>query len=208
MDVFSIAFICTGNRFRSVLAEAFVRRLTAELPVTIESFGTLDLGGAAPLREAVELAGACGLDVSGHVTRCVSTASLAPVDLVVGFEAAHVRQAVVDAGAERDRAFTMREVVRLLEDDALSRPQDDVATGAREAVRAAAALRAATGTGHRAGDETPDPLGASARVYRDTAAEVRDLSLRLARALFGVDETASLPEIPPKSPRRVLLWRR
>src|SRR5206468_2429041 len=100
-------------------AEAFVHRLTAGLPVTIESFGTLDLGRAAPLPEAVELGHDYGLDVSGHVTRYVSTASLAQVDLVVGFEAAHVRQAVVDAGAPRDRAFTMREIVRLLEDDAL-----------------------------------------------------------------------------------------
>src|SRR5262249_42869510 len=162
-----IAFICTGNRFRSVLAEAFVRQLTIGLPVTTESFGTLDLGRASPLPEAVELARTCGLDVSDHVSRCVSTASLASGDLVVGFEAAHVRQAVVEAGAERDRAFTMRELVALLEDGTVSPRRDDVAARARAAVSAAAHLRTANGTGTRVGDETPDPLGAPARVYRE-----------------------------------------
>jgi protein-tyrosine-phosphatase len=206
VDVFSIAFICTGNRFRSVLAAAFVRRLTDGLPVTTESFGTLDLDGAPPLREAVELGRACGVDVTGHVTRCVSGASLSEVDLVVGFEAAHVRHAVVDAGAARERSFTMRELVSLLESGAVTPALDDVVERAREAVRAAAALRAETG--QRLSDETPDPLGASSNVYRDTAAEIRDLSLRLVSALFDVSEARALPELPVKAARRALLWRR
>ncbi len=208
MDVYSIAFVCTGNRFRSVLAEAFVRRLTSGLPVTTESFGTLDLHGAPPLPEAVELARSCGVDVSGHVTRSVSGASLSAVDLVIGFEAAHVRQAVVEAAATRDRAFTMRELVRLLEDGAVQPPRADVVERAREAVRAAAVLRAAAETGQRLSDDTPDPLGASSSIYRDTAAEVRDLSLRLVRRLFDVADASALPEVPAKAARRVLLWRR
>jgi protein-tyrosine-phosphatase len=208
VDSFSIAFICTGNRFRSVLAEAFVRRLTDGLPVTTESFGTLDLDGAPPLPEAVELARGYGVDVTGHVTRYVSGASLSAVDLVIGFEAAHVRHAVVDAGAGRERSFTMRELVGLLEHGAAAPRRDDVVERAREAVRAAAALRAAAETRQRLSDETPDPLGAAWTVYRDTAAELRDLSLRLVRSLFEVSDTSALPELPVKAARRVLLWRR
>jgi protein-tyrosine-phosphatase len=208
VDTFSIAFICTGNRFRSVLAEAFVRRLTDGLPVTTESFGTLDLDGAPPLPEAVALARGCGVDVTGHVTRCVSGASLAAVDLVVGFEGVHVRHAVVDAGAARERSFTMRELVGLLEEGAVAPQRDDAVERAREGVRAAAALRATAETGQRLSDETPDPLGAPWNVYRDTAAEVRDLSLRLVRSLFDVSDASALPELPTKAPRRALLWRR
>jgi protein-tyrosine-phosphatase len=203
MDVYSIAFVCTGNRFRSVLAEAFVRRLTSGLPVTTESFGTLDLHGAPPLPEAVNLARGCGL-----VTRCVSDASLASVELVIGFEAAHVRQAVVEAAAARDRAFTMRELVRLLEDGAVAPEQPDVVARARETVRSAAARRAAAEIGHRISDDTRDPLGASWSVYRETAVEVRDLSLRLVGGLFGEADPSTLPEVPAKAARRALLWRR
>jgi protein-tyrosine-phosphatase len=202
---FSIVFICTGNRFRSVLAEAFVGRLTAGLPVSSESFGTLDLGGAPPLREAVKLGRAHGVDVSGHTTRCVSGASLAETDLVVGFEAAHLRQAVVDASAERLRSFTMREVVRLLEE--APPPQDeDVVAGARRAVAAAAASRGSDPV-PRLADRTPDPLGSSAKVYRETAGEVRDLSLRLVAQLFGITDAGGLPE-PEPTTRLARLWRR
>jgi protein-tyrosine-phosphatase len=208
MDVYSIAFVCTGNRFRSVLAEAFVRRLTSGLPVTTESFGTLDLHGAPPLPEAVNLARGCGLDVTGHVTRCVSDASLASVELVIGFEAAHVRQAVVEAAAARDRAFTMRELVRILEDGAVAPELADVVARARETVRSAAARRAAAEIGHRISDDTRDPLGASWSVYRETAVEVRDLSLRLVGGLFGEADPSTLPEVPAKAARRALLWRR
>lgn len=199
-------FICTGNRFRSVLAEAFVRRLTAGLPVSSESFGTLDLGGAPPLREAVKLGHAHGVDVSGHRTRCVSEASLGEADLVIGFEASHVRQAVVDANAERLRSFTMREIVRLLEE--IPPPQDeDVLVRARRAVAGAAALRASDPVHRRAGS-TPDPLGSSTKVYRETASEVRDLSLRLVAALFGISDASGLRAEPEPTTRLARLWRR
>jgi protein-tyrosine-phosphatase len=62
METFSIAFVCTGNRFRSPLAEAFVRRLTLGLPVETVSFVTLELEQAPPLDEALEIALWCGID--------------------------------------------------------------------------------------------------------------------------------------------------
>ena len=44
-DVFHVVFICTGNRFRSVLAEHRLRQATSGLPVRVSSFGTLDDSG-------------------------------------------------------------------------------------------------------------------------------------------------------------------
>jgi len=125
LDTFSIVFLCTGNRFRSPLAEAFVRRLTVGLPVTTQSFGTLELEGAPALPEALELGLQCGLDLSSHRTRHLGHASLDQVDLVLGFEETHVRGAVVDAKAPRRRAFTLREIARLLP-AAEASPQKDV----------------------------------------------------------------------------------
>src|SRR5712691_7105026 len=113
-DRFSLLFLCAGNRFRSPLAAAFLRRLTIGLPVTVASAGMLEVGGAPALPEALSLGAWGGVDLSGHRARRLAAQHLQGVDLVLGFEQIHVRQAVIDAGADRTRAFTLGELVGLL----------------------------------------------------------------------------------------------
>jgi protein-tyrosine phosphatase len=205
LGTFSIVFICTGNRFRSVLAEAFVQRLTVGLPVTTESFGTLELNSAPALPEAVELGRSYGIDVSRHATRCVTGTSLAETDLVLGFDGSHVREAVVKAQAARDRSFTMRELVRLL-DDANRTDDGDVVARARHAIEMAAAHRGEQPS--RLADDMGDPLGSPRKVFSSTAAEICELSIRLVAALFGVTNTAGLLAAPSAPARRARMWRR
>lgn len=205
MDTFSITFVCTGNRFRSPLAEAFVRRLTLELPVTTDSYGTLPIENAPPLPEAVELATACGISLSDHRTRYLDKASLQDVDLLIGFEPAHVRQAVVDAQAPRDRSFTLLDFVSLLPPGGLA-PRGNVLDRARSLVAA---------TGKRCAElNNPtmkamrDPLGGRWKVYRQTASDIRDLSIIVVESLFGLADANGLPPIPQQLGRaRKTLWR-
>jgi protein-tyrosine phosphatase len=207
LDTFSIVFICTGNRFRSPLTEAFLRRLTEGLPVTVQSFGSLRVEDAPPLPEAIEIARSCGIDLAGHRARYVSDASLSHADLVLGFEDSHVRQAVVEADASRDRSFTIRHFARLLE--AVDHvPRDDVVASARSAVEQAALLVARDPSGQRQ-DAMSDPFGAPVSLQLKTAAEIRELSLMLASRLFGVSDMSSLRPVPSSlSRRRRLPWRR
>jgi protein-tyrosine phosphatase len=206
LDSFSIVFVCTGNRFRSPLAEAFVRRLTVGLPVTTQSLGTLDLEDAAALPEAIEIARSCGIDLSSHRTRYVGDASLTGDDLILGFDESHVRQAVVDAAAPREHAFAIKHFARLL--PAVAPVQEpDVVARARNRVEQATALREvqpARGTS----DSMRDPLGSSWKVYKQTAADVRALSLELAAALFDVSNSAALPPVPRRLRRPSSLRRR
>ena len=195
MDVFSIAFVCTGNRFRSPLAEAFVQRLTLGLPVTVESFGTL------PLESAVW----CGISLSSHRTRYVNNASLEEVDLLLGFEPAHIQQAVVDARAPRERSFTLGDFVSLLPAEGTA-PDDDVVKRAGSLVAAAgdrlAEFPKPTMSAMR------DPFGGSWKLYRQTASDIRDLSVTLVERLFGVTDAHALPPVPQKLGRaRKTLWR-
>jgi protein-tyrosine-phosphatase len=53
-DVFRVAFVCTGNRFRSPLAAALFRSAAEGLPVEVASAGTLDLGGVGALIHITE----------------------------------------------------------------------------------------------------------------------------------------------------------
>lgn len=179
-DRFDVVFVCTGNRFRSAIAEALLTRLTEGLPVRATSAGTLDLGSVGVLPEALELAPALGIDLSAHRARCVRDVDLSDADLVLGFEQVHLATAVVDCGAPRERSFTLPELVALLPwDDA---PLDgDPVVRARAAVRAAHEARASKGRPL----ELDDPLGGSPEVFRQTAGELRTLTEALTARLFG-----------------------
>jgi protein-tyrosine phosphatase len=204
VDHFTLVFVCSGNRFRSPLAEAFVRRLTTGLPVEASSYGTLPLGAAPPLREALKLAPWFGVDLSSHRAREVGAASLGQTDLLLGFEQEHVRRAVVDADAPRDRSFTLPEFVELLEE--IGDVPDGDTRSARRLVGRAASQRA--GTQSLVAGSVADPFGKSWSVYRETATEIRELSVRLVERLFGVSGASGLPALPPKLGRGLFRPRR
>jgi protein-tyrosine-phosphatase len=200
LDQFTLVFVCSGNRFRSPFAEVFLRRLTTGLSVTVESYGTLQLGAAPALPEALTLAPWFGVDLSSHRARLLEVQSLEETDLVLGFEQEHVRRAVVDAGAARRRSFTLPELLSLMEDVDEAEAENSVRR-ARAVVERAAALRESRVSEPEPGS-IPDPFGKSWRVYRETAVEIRELSLRLAEGLFGITGAKGLPALPPKPPRR------
>jgi len=182
-ETFRIAVICTGNRFRSPLAEYLLRRATAGLPVEVESYGLLDTGAAPILPELEEHAAAAALDLSLHRSRGLAGVSLAPVDLVIGFERRHVAHAVVHAGARLDRTFSLPELVGLLEETAAPSGGDAPVGEASAAVARAAAARPVDPRRYPI-PEIADPLGKSPAVAARVADEVRALTERLATELF------------------------
>jgi protein-tyrosine-phosphatase len=174
--------------------------------VTVSSYGTLSQENAPPLPEAVEIALSCGISLADHRTRYVNNASLKKVDLLLGFEPAHIRQAVVDAQAPRERSFTMPDFVPLLRDAGLVVTDEDLVTRARSLV-AAAGDRLAEPQNLKMGSMR-DPFGGSWKLYRKTASDIRDLSVILVERLFGVADAHGLPPIPEKLGRTgKKLWR-
>jgi len=186
-DRFELVLICTGNRARSPVAEGFLRHLLADLPVRVRSLGTLELGGAPALPEALEAASRAGLDLSGHRSQSLRGQELREADLVLGFELSHVSAAVIDGGAPRERVFSLPELVELLEQASPSLDTHPLAR-ARQAIADADARRV-VGTPPA---ELTDPLGRSPKFHRDTVEQVRDLSERLAIGLFGRERVLPL----------------
>jgi protein-tyrosine phosphatase len=179
MTAFRAAFICTGNRFRSPLAEAiFYAELERRgIAATVQSFGVLKLAGTPALPEAVAFGNELGVDLSRHRARAIERDMLANFDLVVGFERAHLATAVVDGGAGRHVTYTLPELVGLLE------RTDESPAGARERLALAAASRT-VGKTFSGVPEIADPLGRPDREQHRLAARVADLTRRLARELF------------------------
>jgi protein-tyrosine-phosphatase len=197
--VFEVVLICTGNRVRSPIAEAFLRHLLADLPVQLRSLGTLELGEAPPLPEALEAAAALGFDISGHRACAIHGHDLSGADLVIGFEQRHAATAVVEGGALRERTFLLTELVELLAGSRLQ-PFGEPVERARKAVAEAHARR--TELGARTAVELADPLGQDRSFYRNTVERVKELSIRLAVGLFGEDAVRPLAmPVPAESGR-------
>jgi protein-tyrosine phosphatase len=180
-DDFDVVVICSGNRFRSPIAEAVLRREADGLPVRVRSFGTMDLPSGHALSEALELAPGYGLDLMSHRSHPLAGRDLSDADLVIGFEQIHVAMAVVGAKALRERTFLITELVAGLEET--TPPQEDgVADRARASVRQADKARKAAS---RIPQEIADPIGGPAAGYRKTGDEVYRLTIRVAERLFG-----------------------
>lgn len=178
-----VVFLCTGNRFRSPLAAALFAEATAGLPVNVRSAGTLNVGSPPPFAETLEHAHRFGLDLSGHRAHPLAHENVSAADLVIGFEQAHVATAVMEAAVPRDRAFTLPEIVQLLDLDGAPPDAPTPPQRARLAIERASATRLATG--RTAGTpELTDPVGHSRAFYAQTADEIRDLVGRLVRELF------------------------
>jgi protein-tyrosine-phosphatase len=190
--MFHIYLLCTGNRCRSPIAEAAVRALAQGLPVTVGSGGLLELGPLPVLPEVLEAAVSMGLDVADHRARRFDSAELRSSDLVLGLERHHVATAIVDGGVPHEKAFTLREFVRLLAEaeapDELDVPE--------ERARALVAAAHETRVRDRAfvpGLDIADPLGGSPVAHLRTALEIRGLCRRVIEGMFGRPNAANMP---------------
>jgi low molecular weight protein-tyrosine phosphatase len=168
-DTFDVVFVCTGNQFRSPLAEAVFARETDGRSVHVSSCGTSAIEGSAAFAEALDLVSELSVDLSHHLSRRLH--DLADADLVIGFQHTHVERAVVDANAPRDRSFTLPQAVELLE----SSPREG-SPAERLAVLMPGSLLEAP--------EMEDPIGLATERQREIMTEVEQLTSRLARALF------------------------
>lgn len=180
---FRVAFVCTGNRFRSALAEAAFRTATTGLPLEVSSYGVLDLGSAPPLPQAIQAATAHGLEISAHVARPLVTADLSEVSLAVGFEAHHAAAAVEIAGAPVERVFLLLELVELLD-------RVHVGFAADPIERAVTALACAhrfrhTDPASAIPREIPDPADVLEAGQATIGRIVYKGTTQLARELFG-----------------------
>jgi protein-tyrosine-phosphatase len=183
---FSVAFVCTGNRFRSVVAEAAFRSAAEGLPVRVVSYGTLELGPVEPLPDAVREADALGLDISTHLARSLADADLTQMSLVLGFELRHAVAAVDVAGARPERVFILPELVDLLDRTGVVRRPDLVDQAVENIARAHASRRA--DPRRRPGPEIEDPISLPGPAQKAIAQAVHAGTEALALQLFGRDE--------------------
>ena len=178
---FEVVFVCTGNRARSPLAEALLSQRIRDLAVLVRSVGVLDVGSVPALPGAVRAGRRVGVDLRHHVARPLQTRELANVDLVVGFEPAHVSASVVDGCAQESRAFSLIELAQLLE--GIRNERTHVVSPPGPVVREAHLRR--TGS-FLSAPAIADPYGGSEEAFMRTADQIDACVATIAEVIFGV----------------------
>jgi protein-tyrosine phosphatase len=194
----SILVVCTGNVCRSPIAEGVLRaaleaRLGERAPL-VASAGTAGWEGSGAMPESVAAAGELGVDISGHAARRLRPEHVRAADLVLGMAAEHrdeVAHAVPEAAG---RAFTLKELVRLLEALPPDRTAGPSSDGLPARVRQADELRRSGFERNWNDEDVMDPLGLPVDGYRAIAWELKEWCDRLVDGLVGRKATADTVE--------------
>lgn len=173
-----VLILCTANQCRSPMGEVLLRALRPDLDV--QSAGRLP-GGVQASPPAVDLVAERGLDLAAHVSRTATPEMVASSDLILGMAREHVRDAILLKPAVRNRAFTLKDLVRRSK---LIGPRGAGQSLADWLGQAAAGRTTADLLGAAATDDVADPMGQSKARYRACADELDDLLARLAALAF------------------------
>jgi len=94
-DKFVILFVCTGNTCRSPMAEGALRSLldkTHAGKFEVVSAGTAAAAGFPPTMYATEAARVWDVDISGHLSRPLTSALIDRADLILAMTPEHVKE--------------------------------------------------------------------------------------------------------------------
>ena len=155
-----ILFVCTGNLCRSPLAEGLARAAPALRGVEPTSAGTWAVEGLPATSEAVAVAAALGVDISGHRSRRLRAGDVAAADLVVVMTSVHRAEVVRLAPGHADKVVLLKELAEL-----------EPAPAADDGDRLTALLSAPRPAPRRALD-LDDPMGLPLSAYERAAGEI------------------------------------
>ena len=193
MDQFTILTVCTGNICRSPLAEQLLRNAFADMPVRVHSAGTRAMVGHGMPEQSLAIASDLGItDATDHASQQLVTEHVKDADLILAMARDHRSQVVqFDPRATR-RAFTVRELARIVgevrDEDLNLDPTASIPDRLRAAVQAATlnrgmALQPLTPDG----DDVVDPYRRSQDVYEESrdqlVAALHDVTQYFRRAI-------------------------
>jgi len=184
----SVLFVCAGNICRSPMAEGFSRKLLEPLSddFGVSSAGIMGWEGSAATAESISAASERGIDISSHVAHKLAPSDVARADLVVCMAREHRDATLKMAPSAGGKTFTLKELVRLLED--LPRPEESEVRDSRLVlgrIQMADELRRSGFPGDPGDEDVTDPIGMSEEIYRAIAWDIDEWCRRMVDGLLG-----------------------
>jgi glycine hydroxymethyltransferase len=170
------------------MVQGLLRRLLQERgidTIEVESAGVSGRGGYPPVPETVRALQERGIDITSHEVRRLNRPMIESANLILGLAAEHREMVIRLAPLAAPRAFTLKEIVRLLERAGPPSSEPDLDERLERAVARAEELRSAPGYDELLDEDVSDPLGLGIEAFRAVAWELAELSERLVDGLFG-----------------------